>query len=280
MAITNGYATLNELRGMLGIGKTYTGTGISFASGTKTIADTALGLEMYPTGARISVSGSTSNDGTYTVATGGVAGSIVVSESLVTEAAGDTVTITDVTDVVDDRRLERAIEGASRGIDNYEGRRFYRNATDETRYYKAAFPDVLFCPDDIGTVTTLATDGDGDRVYEDTWTATDFDLEPCNAALDGEAYTMISRTPDGDYTFPVGVAKGVKVIGKFGYSATAPDAIREACLLMAERLFKRKDAPFGIMGAGSLGVVRMVHKMIEDDLELALLLAPFRRVIG
>jgi len=265
---------------MLGIGETYTGTGISFASGTKTIADTALGFEMFHAGDRITIAGSTSNDGTYTVATGDTAASIVVSEALVTEAAGDTVTVTDVTDVVDDSRLEKAITGISRGIENYTGRRFYRNATDETRSYMADFPDVLFCPDDIGTVTTLSTDGDGDRVYEDTWAVTDYDLEPCNAALDGAPYTMISRTPDGDYTFPVKVAKGVKVVGKFGYSATAPDAIREACLLLAERLFKRKDAPFGIMGAGSLGVVRMVQKMIEDDLELQMLLAPFRRVIG
>jgi len=72
---------------------TTAGTGISFTSGTKTIADSNNGLANFLSGDTIWVRGSTSNDGAYTVNTGGVAASLTVNESLTTEAAGDAVTI-------------------------------------------------------------------------------------------------------------------------------------------------------------------------------------------
>lgn len=279
MSITNGYTTLAAVKSRLGIGNTYTATTIAFVASTDKITDTALGLEMFPTGNRITVSGSTSNNGTYTIGTGGVAAEIAVTGSLTDESAGDTVTITDVTDVADDTTLEAIVTACSRAIDDYCGRRFYRNSEDETRYYQAEHADTLFPDDDIGSVTTLYTDSDGDRTYEDTWTSNDFDLLPANAALDGKPYTWVAVTPDGDYTFPPGVAKGVKVVGKFGYSSTTPSQVAEACAILSQRVFKKKDAIFGVLGAGTLGAVRVVQQMIEDDFELAIMLAPFRRVV-
>jgi len=72
---------------------TTTSTGISFTSGTKTIADSNNGLANYLSGDTIWVVGSTSNDGEYTVDSGGTAASLTVDQVLTTEAAGDTVTI-------------------------------------------------------------------------------------------------------------------------------------------------------------------------------------------
>lgn len=66
---------------------------IAFVSATKKITDSGNALAVFTTGMRIKVSGSTSNDGIYTVATGGVAGEIVTTEALVNEDAEDTVTI-------------------------------------------------------------------------------------------------------------------------------------------------------------------------------------------
>ncbi len=65
---------------------TYTAS-MAFNSATKTITDAANGLGKFTSGMRIRVSGTVSNDGIYTVTTGGTAGTIVVTESLVTEAA-------------------------------------------------------------------------------------------------------------------------------------------------------------------------------------------------
>lgn len=189
---------------------------------------------------------------------------------LINRLVGDDVTPGDD----DVQAMEQVIEGVSRMLENYCGRRFYTTSTDETRYYTAEFRDELYLADDVVSITTLQTDGDGDRTYEDTWAATDYDLWPFNAALDGLPYTMITITPDGDYSFPL-TAKGVKIVGKFGWPAL-PAVVREACLLQCARLWKRKDAPFGIAGSPELGELRVIPELDQD---VKLLLAGVRRLV-
>ena len=63
---------------------------ISFDAASKEIRDTGNGLAMFLTGETLVVTNSAINDGVFTVATGGVAGTIVVNEALADEAAGAT----------------------------------------------------------------------------------------------------------------------------------------------------------------------------------------------
>jgi len=70
-----------------------TGATIAFVATTKKITDSNNGLAGFLTGDKIKVTGSVSNDGTYTIITGGVAGEIVVEEALVDEDAGASITI-------------------------------------------------------------------------------------------------------------------------------------------------------------------------------------------
>ena len=268
MSITNGYTTLNKLRHKLLDRLTYTSTTISFDSGTKKISDSAYALRGVQDSDTVQVSGSTNNDGYYTVATGNTPGYFVVSESLTTEAAGDTVTITVMQDQMDDWVLESVIEAVSRSIDTKCKRRFYTTDSDETRYFTARWNDILY-PGDIVSITTLAGDTSGDGTYNETWATTDYHLEPFNASLDSEPYTKIQIATLGTKLFPVGIHKGVKIIGKFGWS-TAPKQVGEVCLLLAARLFYRKDAVFGIVkGAPELGEVR---RIILEDPEVDMLL--------
>ena len=65
----------------------------SFDAATKEIRDSASGMAIFKTDDIIQVVNSTSNDGTYTVTTGNTAAKVVVSEAIVTEDAGATVTI-------------------------------------------------------------------------------------------------------------------------------------------------------------------------------------------
>ena len=180
---------------------------------------------------------------------------------------------TDQSDTADDATIELVIEAASRAIDDHCFRRFYKNTVDETRYYSAEFDNILFV-DDLVSITTLKTDEDGDRTYEQTWVATDYDLQPFNASLKSEPYGWIETTPNGSYSFP-NTAKGVQIVGVFGWPST-PKQIKEACLLQAHRLFKRKDAPFGVAGTGELGQVVMINKLDPDVLSL---LSPWVLVI-
>lgn len=175
-------------------------------------------------------------------------------------------------DQTDDVTLEAILEAASRAIDNYCGRRFYADTTDTTRYFTAAWSDLLW-PGDLVSITTLATDADGDGVYECVWDTSDYVLEPPNADLDGRPYTAIRVTPCGHYAFPLVIPRGVRIIGKWGWPEIPP-AVQEACCLLAARLFRRRDAIFGIVGSPELGMLRQVLRL-DNDPELQLLLAPY-----
>ena len=141
----------------------------------------------------------------------------------------------------DDADLESVIEGVSRWIDWDRCRRFY--AASETRYYVPASA-YLVVIDDLLTLTTLKADEDGDQTFERTWTSSDYLLAPYNASTDGRPYTSIERSHLGSLAFPVDF-RSVEVVGSFGYSATVPDAIHEACVLLSMRLFERRKALFG-----------------------------------
>ena len=71
----------------------YAAATIAFVAATKKITDSANGLVTVLTGDTIRVRGSASNDGVYTVATGGVAGEIVTTEALTGELAGAFITL-------------------------------------------------------------------------------------------------------------------------------------------------------------------------------------------
>jgi hypothetical protein len=179
---------------------------------------------------------------------------------------------------LDDAIIEDAITTASRMLDHEYRTRWYTTAADETRYYTADKSGVLWPDIDIISITTLATDADGDRTYEDTWAATDYDLLPHNAALDGEPYTHLRVTPDGSYSFPVGVEKGVKILGKFGYctAANCPADVMLACTIQSAFLLMSSKAALGIVGGGEMGQeIRLSrwHPLVTT------LMAKYRRVM-
>lgn len=181
----------------------------------------------------------------------------------------------------EDSSLEGAIEAASRAIDDYTGTRFF--ATTETRYYTPAFHDLIVI-DDLLSVTTLKTDEDDDGTYEVTWTSSDYRLEPVNAAADGLPYRRIRTKADGSYSFPISVDAGVEITGSFGFnsgaSSNCPARIKRACLLLAQRIWRRKDAIFGVAGAPAVGVQVIVAEIRADQDITYLLDGVNPRVVG
>ena len=168
-------------------------------------------------------------------------------------------------DVADDSRLEALIEDVSRWFDKETGRRFYTTDVDETHYYTASWSHTLLLPDDLLSVTTLATD-DGSRTYSTVWAATDYDLEPVNEL----PYWEIRRAPNGSYSFPVGVARGVKIVGKFGYCTLAnrPRDIGRAVLIRCGQLWALGPAPFNeVGGAGAKSNAPAAWPVVKDTIE-------------
>lgn len=149
--------------------------------------------------------------------------------------------------------IERILEAVSRNIDRYCGRQFYTTATATSRYFTAEDGAYLVV-DDLVSIDTngLTTDEDGDRTYETTWAATDYDLWPFNAAAISEPYTELRCTPQGTYSFPT-VAKSVKITGSWGWPVTPAEVI-EATFLEAARTWQHAHSPSGVAASAELGM--------------------------
>ncbi len=171
-----------------------------------------------------------------------------------------------ITDNTDDTLLENAIEGASRRIDGYCGRRFYQQNATLTLYAVDSY--TLPTQDDLYSVTTLKTDDDGDGTYETTWTAgVDYQLEPLDAVITGQPIRTI--TAIGGKTFPLfslPALPSAQIVGVWGWSVI-PDDVREACVLLAMRGFARYNAALGVVGFADMAIqVRAIDPDVRDFL--------------
>lgn len=173
-------------------------------------------------------------------------------------------TFLSISDNVDDTLLEGMVEAASRTIDRIANRRFYLDSSASARKYRVSSPVVLYL-DDIGTTSGLVvkTDDNGDGIFETTLTLNDdYVMDPLTALDLGRPYTQITIVSTTK-TFPIfpglfqnGLRPGVEVTAKWGWPSV-PDDVNQACLILTADLYKRKDAPGGILGLGDLGSIRM-----------------------
>jgi hypothetical protein len=182
-----------------------------------------------------------------------------------------------VTDVDDDTELTYALSAASRLIDDYTGRQFGALAAAVPRYYEA-FYDIesrrwMARIDDLMVTTDLVvrTD-DGTETYPTTLVIdTDFRLQPYNAPADGRPWTAIVASTSNTFSRDL---RSVEVTARWGWAAV-PAVVTQACLIQAGRLFKRKDAPFGVAGSPELGSELRLLDRIDPD--VAVLLSGLRR---
>lgn len=165
--------------------------------------------------------------------------------------------------------LEQLIEAASREIDGICNRRFFQ--VTESRIFTAEWPDLVYV-DDIVSVTTLETDGQGDRTYSTTWTLADYEMEPHTPVIFGHPFTSIVLHPNTTKAFPT-TRRGVRVTGDWGWPAI-PAPVEEACLLIAVRLNQSAKAPFGSAGTLQDGQVQYTPRV---DPVVRQLLDPYRR---
>jgi hypothetical protein len=169
-----------------------------------------------------------------------------------------------ISDSTDDTLLETLVESASRSIDKIANRRFYADTTVQVRLYRA-YSDVFVYTDDISSTTGLIVKVDeaGNGTYTKTLTLnTDFIMDPLTAEALGRPFTQLTMVSNTE-SWPIfpgltqnGLRPGVQVTAKFGWPSV-PSDVNVACLILTADLYKRKDAPGGVLGLGDLGVIRM-----------------------
>jgi hypothetical protein len=179
----------------------------------------------------------------------------------------------------DDSLLETALEAATTWINGWCDRSFYAAGTaveDVTSrdYIPTGLYDVLQI-DDAVEIVAVKIDDNFERTFPITLRPIDFQAEPLNQTSYGLALPFTRIRPFEDGYWPTFRQQAtVRVEARYGWPEV-PDAVREACILQASRLFTRLDAPLGIAGFGDLGGMR-VSRFADPDVEL--LLGPYRRV--
>ncbi len=179
-----------------------------------------------------------------------------------------------ITDAIDDGLLNTAISAASRFVDGYCDRNFQPAAAGTAIYVPTGRMDDL-AVDDLTSITSIEIDEDLDDSFSTTLRPIDFLPLPVNARSGGLEFPFTRIRPQEDGYWPTAYGRAtVRVVGMFGWPET-PDAVREATILQASRLFTRLDSPLGIAGFGDMGGMRVSFK---GDPDVMMLLAPFRRV--
>lgn len=181
-----------------------------------------------------------------------------------------------IEDIQDDTALEAAILTASRMIDDYTGRFFYKDGTTAvpvTRYYTPN--DWWICNvDDFISLNEIATDENFNKSYTTIWASADYMIEPVNNPRRGWPYTRILAVDS--YLFPRLYPQTVRIKAVWGWSAV-PVEIAMATKIQASRLFVRRQSPFGVAGSPEMGTIRLSSRL-DPDVEA--LVRPFRKMNG
>lgn len=157
-----------------------------------------------------------------------------------------------------DALLTDALVAASRGIELVCHRQFNDAVTPSARLYRPLTGSQVKT-DDFHTTTGLIvkTDSTGTGVFDTTWTAGSFEARPLNGIVSGQpGWPYYELWSDGTLSFPTSRLASVEVTARWGW-AEVPKAVKQVCLMMAEELYKIKDAPWGVAGNTEYGVVRV-----------------------
>jgi hypothetical protein len=171
-----------------------------------------------------------------------------------------------LTDNVDDGLIEKAIESASRRIDGYTGRFFYKTSSTSINIYPIN-EYLLRMPQDLSNDTiTIKIDTTANGTYATTLTqGVDYILEPTNAVVRG--YPYVHARMVGGQTFPLYVTPSfptVQVTAQWGWNAVPAD-VSQACVLLAMRQFARLNAALGVVGFADMALqVRAVDPDVRD----------------
>lgn len=162
-----------------------------------------------------------------------------------------------VNDTSSDSILAVILESASRAIDTYCDRRFYKDAETSTRVY-SAYNRVRVRPDDIADPDSIVvkTDPTGAGDFTQEWSRSGtagfrYTIEPVNASALGRPVTDLVVT--GAFYWPAGIDR-VQVTAKWGWP-NVPTDVELACLEQAASVWNETaPASGGTPGVASVSL--------------------------
>ena len=180
-----------------------------------------------------------------------------------------------ISDATDDPRLLSVLTATCRSIDRYCGQVFSSDDAATARVYSPYRPDRLWThPFHTTTGLVVETDTSDDGTFDTTWTVTTEYVAGPESGYDQAGFAVPYNRIEavGSRRFPIDRRRArTRVTAQWGWTAV-PDAVREATLIKAARVFRRRDTPEGLAGGGEFGVVRVSSR---EDPDVVMLLAPF-----
>jgi len=176
----------------------------------------------------------------------------------------------------DDGLLATLIAAAQKAIENYT-RRVFEAAADGTRTFDVATMvtgRTLYLDKDLCAITTITNNADGGVGNTEVLTTSHYTTLPRN---DTPYYAIRLLDSTGKYwRYTSNSENGVTILGKWAYSTTPPDDIKQACRRLAGYLYQLKDSQVYDMtadiGTGQL----IIPKGIPADVKM--ILDPYRRL--
>jgi len=177
------------------------------------------------------------------------------------------------TDTTYDTAIGNMITSASRLIDKEVGREanWFSSTDSQTRYYDGS-GEVTQEIDECHTLASLSVSESGSIVVSEytLWVLdTDYYVSPYNYVDLGVPINRLIADWNGTkYKFPR-YRKCVQVVGQFGYSATPPEDIKQACKIQAMRWFGRAKQMYQDASANAMtGQLTYVKELDPDVKEL------------
>lgn len=165
-----------------------------------------------------------------------------------------------------DVKLGETLDAVKAWIDAYCCRSF--DQTTEERLFDTENRRVLTLGvrNDLVSVDTLATDTNGDGTHDTTWATSDYQLLPINpTGPEQRPYSEVRAVGSNLFPSPTWTGRRglVSVTGTWGWPEV-PEPVREATLIQAARVFKRREAPEGVLGFDQFGTVRVSGRPDPD----------------
>lgn len=178
-----------------------------------------------------------------------------------------------ITDTDSDALLQMALDAADEAIDDHCNRTFVAASSTSARSFVPTNGRVDV--DDMYTLDGLILTVGGTVIPAAVPNVSaGYVLEPPNALAYGEPITGIRYASVSAYSWPFmrfAEQATAYVTAKWGYAATVPTVVKQACLLQASRIFSRRLSPYGIAGSPDMGSeIRLLARL---DADVAVLLA-------
>lgn len=175
-----------------------------------------------------------------------------------------------IEDAVDDLLVEQIGGAVSRQVESFTCRQFNKTTTPTARRFRPV--DWQRLPvDDFHTVTGLAVDVDGTA-----WDpVTEVDPRPWNGVYEGQTGWPFFDLYAVNKTWPYfnDPATVINVTAQWGWPAV-PAPVKQAVLIQAARVFRRRYSPAGLQSAGAGEFVFRVSNIPDPDVRQ--LLDPYR----